>query len=468
MHQDRNRSRSDAIARRGFGPHTPPMIFRRTSHQPRWALVLAAALVLATAQPGQAAAGDLSWANDQVAKANSEGFDIAVTPDGATALVAGWLVGDQGNNDYFVGAFSTNDGSTVWTKRYDDPTGGLDQATRVVIDPSGLVAYVSGAMTIKGNGYDIVTMAFDVATGTRLWSARFNGPRDNDDFSNGLAVSSNGVYVAGNAGDRSLLLSYSRSTGALRWKSLGQSGPWVDVVVHGKREYAVGYTYGPSSKIKLGGFTSAGLSTFQKGYVGPFQQVSGIDAALSVDGSTLFALGQEIQGNEMMIAAFDTGSGSHIWHKVPARQSGGFDQGGRIAVSPDGSMVYAAIESVDSHATGTFETIAYAAVDGTLEWGPIRENGFDDRGSPADIAVSDDGANVYVTGVGRNADGFTGFLSVAYDAAIGGPSTWEHWTPGPNNYAWGSHAVAVAPNNSRVFVTGSGDTAVHTEAYSTT
>jgi len=444
------------------------MTFYGTAHRSKWTIVLAVVLVLATAQPGRAAAGDLSWANDQVAKASSEGFDIAVTPDGATAVVAGWLVGNQGNNDYFVGAFSTSDGTTAWVKRYDDATGGLDQAVRVVIDPAGLVAYVTGTMTIKGNGDDIVTMAFDIATGTRLWSARFNGPKDNDDYAAGLAVSSSGVYVAGNAGSRSLLLSYARGSGALRWKSLGQAGPWADVVVHGKREYTVGYTYGSTSKIKLGGFTSAGAATFEKGYVGPFQAVIGTDAALSPDGSTLFALGQEIQGNEMMIAAFNTGTGSHIWHKVPTVQVGGFDEGGSIAVSPDGSKVFAAIESDDSHAADTFETIAYAAVDGSIAWGPIRENEFDDRGTPVDIAVSENGANVYVTGPGRNGDGLTGFLTVAYDAAVGGTSVWEHWTPGPTTYGWGAQAVAVAPDNSKVFVTGSGGTAIHTEAYSTT
>jgi peptide/nickel transport system substrate-binding protein len=84
-----------------------------------------------------------------------------------------------------------------------------------------------------------------------------------------------------------------------------------------------------------------------------------------------------------------------------------------------------------------------------------------------DIAVSNDGTRVYVTGIGRNgAPGYDGPLTIAYDAQVGGPSLWEHWTVGPTT-GWGGYAVAVSPDGSKVFMTGRANKGIRTEAYLT-
>jgi hypothetical protein len=431
-------------------------------------ITIAAVIVFSGSVPAYAAPGDVAWAIDTPAKLDSAGQDIAVTPDGATVVVAGQLVGNHSNYDYFVGAYSTTDGSTLWTKRYDDPTGGADGASAVAIDSAGTFAYVTGAMTIQGHHADITTMAFDVATGDRAWISRFNGPNDVADEAHGMSLTDVGLFIVGSTGNRPLVLRYASGTGALRWRTIGTSGEWwSDVVALGSRSYIVGNTSGANAKIRLAGFSGTGKTVFSKGYVGPFSAALGNDAALSPDGSTLFAFGQEIQGSRTIVAAFSTTDGSNVWHQVPQRQSGGFDEVGRLAVSPSGTLLYAALESDDSHSTPTYETIAYNTSDGTIVWGPIRENGFNDRGTPLDIAVSADGSSLYVTGNGTNGGGFLGLLTVAYDAVLGGTSEWEHWTEGPTTYAWQARAVAVAPDNGRVFVTGQGGPGIRTEAYTT-
>ncbi len=441
---------------------------RRPRSHATLTLVIAAALAVTTSAPAYAAPGDVSWAIDTPAKLSSVGQDIAVTPDGATVVVAGQLVGNHSNYDYFVGAYSMTDGSTLWSKRYDDATGGADGASAVAIESAGAFAYVTGAMTIQGHRADITTMAFDVATGNRAWISRFNGSNDVADQAHGMSLTDVGLFIVGSTGNRPLVLRYTSDTGALRWRTIGTSDEWwSEIAALGSRSYVVGTTSGTNAKIRIAGFSRKGRALFSKGYVGPFGAALGNDAALSPDGSTLFAFGQEIQGPRTIVVAFSTTNGSHVWHQVPQRQSGGFDEVGRLAVSPSGSLLYAALESDDTHSAPTFETIAYNTADGTIAWGPIRENGFNDRGTPLDLAVSADGSSLYVTGNGTNTGGFLGLLTVAYDALLGGTSEWEHSTQGPTAYGWSANAVAVAPDNGRVFVTGQGGDGIRTEAYST-
>jgi len=93
--------------------------------------------------------------------------------------------------------------------------------------------------------------------------------------------------------------------------------------------------------------------------------------------------------------AYNAATGARMWARVVNVPS----ISDSIAASPDGSTVYV-LNSADSPSGGTaYATEAYAAANGAIR-GTARYQG-PVTGSftlPADLAVSPDGARVYVTG----------------------------------------------------------------------
>ena len=77
------------------------------------------------------------------------------------------------------------------------------------------------------------------------------------------------------------------------------------------------------------------------------------------------------------------------------------------------------------------------------------------------VAVRPDGSQVFVTGESSGNGGYTyDYATIAYDAATG-TKLWTQRYPGSPD---GAHAIAVSPDGSQLFVTGSGFVTI---AYST-
>jgi hypothetical protein len=135
-----------------------------------------------------------------------------------------------------------------------------------------------------------------------------------------------------------------------------------------------------------------------------------------------------------------------------------------MALSPDDSRVFVTgrVESED-YIPSDIETIAYDAGTGTPLWeqrwdGPGHE--FDD---PEAIAVSPDGTKVFVTGSSDwgNAQGVSN-VTLAYDAAAG-TKLWQRLHKSGRVSV--GRAVAVSPDSSIVYVTGLSGAAYGTFAY---
>src|SRR5439155_24009326 len=114
---------------------------------------------------------------------------FATTTRLATAL---WLM-----------ALSTTPAQTAvqaWVQRYNGPGNGYDQGTAMAVDNTGNV-FVTGSSF--GSNYDFVTIKYSNA-GAPLWTNRYNGPRNGDDFANAIAVDNSGnVFVTGTSFDAS-------------------------------------------------------------------------------------------------------------------------------------------------------------------------------------------------------------------------------------------------------------------------
>jgi Beta-propeller repeat len=110
----------------------------------------------------------------------------------AAALVGCGFVCSVGGWPADAGAQPTQ----AWVTRYAGAGSGSDRATAIAFDDAGNV-YVTGQSVNGAAGIDYVTVKYD-ALGVQQWVRSYNGPGNNEDFPNAIAVDDAGnVYVTG-------------------------------------------------------------------------------------------------------------------------------------------------------------------------------------------------------------------------------------------------------------------------------
>src|SRR5439155_25510844 len=100
-------------------------------------------------------------------------------------------------DDWATSAYDAAAGTPLWLKRLGGPNhGGV--ATAMAMSPDGTMLLVTGSNVVAGNNSDLVTVAYDPATGSRRWIATWDGTGYNE-AAVALAVSSDGskVFVTG-------------------------------------------------------------------------------------------------------------------------------------------------------------------------------------------------------------------------------------------------------------------------------
>jgi hypothetical protein len=129
-----------------------------------------------------------------------------------------------------------------------------------------------------------------------------------------------------------------------------------------------------------------------------------------------------------------------------------------MALSPDGATVFITGVSRDAAAHADYVTVAYRAATGAPLWtrfynGP--GTGFD---AAASVAVSPSGTTVFITGTssrsGKGASRNLDYATVAYRAATGA-RLWVSRYNGPGNSSDEATSVTASPSGRTVFVTGS-------------
>lgn len=372
-------------------------------------------------------------------------------------------------------------GAEHWVARFPGPGYSVNDVAGIVVSPDGSRLFVTGTVAHL-TGATFQTVAYD-ASGSQLWSSHFKGSGPYEDQAAGIAVSPDGstVFVAGRSSTDTtkmdyITLAYDAATGVRVWKkryssTLGLSfdeAAALGVSPDGSNVFVTGVADGGPAQtdyvtVAYDAFT--GHNRWTTRYAGPYRE-NARTLSVSPDGSAVFVSGYSVSSAALDIEtiAYNADTGAELWKSRYDGPTHHDDQANTMGVSPDGSSVYVTGFSDGSNRKRDFVTVAYKASTGEQRWAR-RYNGpgnFNDNAKG--MAVSPDGSRISVTGY-RTGHGGRDFETIAYSSA--GGRLWLRAYSGPANNDDQAAAIGVSPDGTRVFVTGVRRTSFTDRGYAT-
>lgn len=439
------------------------------------ALVTGSAVASPSASAVPAGGGTPRWISNYAMGSPAWTTAVALTPGGSTVVETG--------RSHFPGghmstvAYDAASGAQTWATEFPASDDLFGSGYALDTSPDGSTVYVGGFTScMKGcddSSFEgFVTVAYDVATGDRLWVARQaavgGAPQT-------VAVSPDGtrVYVSATSGlDDRYVLAYDAGTGAELWKvqvpkAVGYYGGGLVVSPDGSTLVVADTTsvddlYCDADGIITTAYDAAdGTQKWTSTYtVSGAHSICGTatDIGMSPDGSSVYVTGYGGAGEHEFTyradtVAYDTATGAQLWAvEDNAINTLSGDTKVSLGVDPDGSKVFVSGDDCTDYPSCTAATVAYDAASGTRQWVSHYDGGG--RGYDADLAVSPDGSSLFITGsvtlpclAGCNTSQYQAPL-VAYDADTGD----ERWaTAYPDN---SGSALAVGPDGSSLYLAG--------------
>lgn len=389
---------------------------RLLSLAPRWSIV--PLILLSLVATGTAGAGQTlgaAWVARVESAPGGDGRSSAIAVDAVgDVYVAGAVYnGDPGSGgtglDYLTVKYSGATGSKIWSAQYNGTGNGDDVAAALVVDPSGHLWVTghafNGDPVNGGSSDDIVTLEYDSATGALVDTRVYNGPGNGQDQGTAIAADASGnVYVGGS----------------------GFAGPATQV------DYVI---------LRYGVADGVNWERTYDGGTGGNDQATGI----AVDsGGNAFVVGASYGGDP---SAGGTGAdyatvsfapdGTQRWVVREDGPGHGFDKATSVAVASNGDVV------VHGFVTGPtdfdFLTVRYGGADGHTIW----RTEYDSSSHQPDVAtaagLSPDGA-VYVTGY-SGVPPFQSFLTLRL-SGVDGSVEWTRSYSGPAGFQSIANALA--------------------------
>jgi hypothetical protein len=432
-----------------------------TALSPQRALASAAPLAASSAGvPG----GTQLWASKYHGNNQQNyGEAVAASPDGASVYVTGVT----GVAHFSTVAYNAATGATRWAAAFYGR--GYGQPSAIAVSPDSSKVFVTGFTSFPNACCpdQFVTVAYDAATGARLWVARTFNVLHVGSLATGIAVSPGGssVFVAGEAGKNPVVVAYNPATGAQRWVSRyqvprgGISGSeGVVVSPDGSEVFLTGPFRVPPAGPKFATVAYDAATGAQLWAQTTNGSTDSRDVAASPDGSAVLVSGtvKKISGGSVFTTtAYTPATGTPIWtHRFHG--PGPDSAASALTVSPDGRDVFITGSSKDNVPGAVdFTTVGYATASGAQLWARSYQptavvNGTD--GAQA-TGVSPDGTFVYITGsAAGSARNSVNYTTIAYRTATG-QKAWLARYVGPRNFDF-ANALAVSPTGNGVFVTG--------------
>lgn len=146
--------------------------------------------------------GDQQWVARYNGLGNFTDHATSICFYGGSVIVTGWSCNTFNSStsaDYVTIKYNNLNGDSVWVKRYNGPGNNYDQPNIIKSDNANNI-YVTGFSrnTSDPSTADFLTIKYNFITGDSLWVKRYNGPGNNLDEANSLAIDVLGnVYVVG-------------------------------------------------------------------------------------------------------------------------------------------------------------------------------------------------------------------------------------------------------------------------------
>jgi hypothetical protein len=368
-------------------------------------------------------------------------------------------------------AAGTTGGTMLWRTRYHSPANGYDFAMSVATSHDGSKVFVSGESPGPTSGEDYATVAYDAASGVRLWVRHYSGRGSGDDLAYAVAADPNGqaVFVTGQSPSRTsgedyATVAYSASSGATLWLERyngtgnGEDGARsIATSADGSKVFVTGQSEGAASGVDYATVAYDAV-TGRRLWVRRYNNSANADDlanAVSADGSAVFVTGVSggFSSEDYATVAYDPATGAQLWVRRYDGLGGGDDAAAAIATSPDGTRVIVTGQSAGTGGLASgYATVAYDAHTGATLWAK-RYDGPAGYGQATSVAITPDGSQVVVTGYSIGLGSSYDYETVDY-ATSNGATNWVRRYSSTGDHSDFAAAVAVSANGSTLFVTG--------------
>ena len=405
------------------------------------------------------------WTN--VFKGPGVSFDFAATVgvDSAGDVFVGGASGSIGSENAVVLKYSSA-GVSLWTNSYNGPGNSEDWIGSLAVDGGGNVTVAGHSRKAPGSDdWNFLTIRYSGA-GVPLWTNLYDGAGDGTDFTSGIAVdSSSNVVVTGwsktstNVSSEDFATIKYSSTGVPLWTNYydGPGNEWdianaVALDANG-RVFVCGSAMAANSDIATVAYSSAGVPLWTNLYDGP---AGGWDSgnALAVDhAGNVIVVGEApgIGTAQDYVTIKYTSAGVPLWTNLYNGLGNDNDRADAVTVDGNGNVFVTGF-SRNANGDSDFATLKYSP-DGTPLWTNLYNGpGNDDDGASA-LAVDSNG-NVFVTGTAVGINSHDDFVTIAYSNA-GVPLRTNRYN-GPGNISDGAEGIAV-DGIGNVIVTGHAD-----------
>ncbi len=364
---------------------------------------------------------------------------------------------------------------TAWARIYNGPGNAADEARAIAVDGQGNV-YVTGVSRNANQDNDYATIKYNSA-GVEQWVKRYNGPGNNADEANALAIDSQGnVYVTGFSYDSITSLDFA----TIKYNSIGDT-VWVRryslptsnsdnaraiAVDRQGNVYVTGESYSTNTyydylTIK---YYANGDTAWIKRYNGPgnWYDYSYAIAVDTLGNVYVTGLSSGIGGSSFDYATIKyNADGDSVWLR---RYNGpGDDDDWARAITLDGQgNVYITGESYDSINRDDYATIKYNS-NGDTMW-VRRYNGPGNNDDQAYAIAVDSQGNVFITGESPVSGTSDDYATIKYNSS--GSEQWVRRYDGPGGSLDKAYALAL-DGQGNVYVTGSSRGSSYVEDYAT-
>jgi hypothetical protein len=252
---------------------------------------------------------------------------IAVDSSGDVFVTGDSRITFGGFADYATIKYS-HLGVPLWTNRYNGPGNSVDSVQAIAVDYSGN-AFVTGHSIGSGSGFDYATIAYSNA-GVPLWTNRYNGPDNRNDYAKAIAVDSSGkVFVTG------------ESYGANR------------------------------SDYTTIAYSNAGVPLWTNHYAGPGNDDDLVNAIAIDGGGNVFVTGQSYGTNDSAYATIAySNTGVPLWTNRYNITASGYDGANAIAVDECGNVFVTGVSNGDGDSYD-YATIKYSSMSSCPNPSPI-------------------------------------------------------------------------------------------------